>query len=211
MPAAVSSSELGSYENVGAYSKFQDGTVIGGYNMFGREVEFGRRVSIGKKNVFGFANQFGSNDQLGANNEFGREGLFGDKIMFGKNQEFGSRTTFASPEYFVSGEEFGSRNWGLKDSDLPDAMDRKEWHMQMDKHPEYIPERAWRKRVLTLHQKEAAKKALVKVQAAAKKQTESNARKAKAIAAIEKAAITAEAETKRLKKVADSLQQIKAK
>ena len=242
---------MGSFETVGEGSTFQDGTVIGNENMFGPKVKFGQRVSIGKKNVFGFSNEFGSNDNLGANNEFAREGLFGDKIMFGKNQEFGSRTTFATPEYFVSGEEFGSRNWGLQDSDLPDATDRKEWHMQMEKHPEYIPERIWRKKVLTLRQvrpegskpelgaagsripeivadeaarqirkpevgaagtripeivvNEAARQSDVK-----KAMVKQQARKAMAIAAIEKAATAAEAETKRLKKVADSLQQMRA-
>lgn len=179
--------------------------------QFGREVEFGRRVSIGRKNQFGGADEFGSNDQLGAKNEFGRGVMFGDKIMFGKKQEFGGHDTFASPEFLVGQDEFGSRNWGLKDSDLP-VTDKKLWENMAAHYPDYIPERYMRKRVLTLHQHGKAddKKAAVKKQAAIKTQAAEAARKSQVFDAIEKAAQHAEAETKRLKEVADSLKNIKA-
>lgn len=172
-------------------------------------MQFGRRVSIGRKNQFGGADEFGSNDQLGAKNEFGRGVMFGDKIMFGKKQEFGGHDTFASPEFLVGQDEFGSRNWGLKDSDLP-VTDKNLWTNMVAHYPDYIPERYMRKRVLTLHQKaekDREKKAAVKKQAAIKAEA---ARKAQVFNAIEKAAEHAEAETKRLKKVADSLSNIKS-
>mmetsp|Transcript_58839 Transcript_58839/g.95095 ORF Transcript_58839/g.95095 Transcript_58839/m.95095 type:complete len:188 (+) Transcript_58839:27-590(+) len=179
-------------------------------NQFGRKVEFGRRVSIGRANQFGFDDEFGSNDQIGAKNQFGRGALFGDKILFGKNQEFGPRNTFASPEYLVGNDQYGHRNYGLQSSDLPNS-DSSSWDHMVSLYPDYIPEREARKRVLTLHQKDAStdlNKAVVKTQAAAK--VSASARKAKAIAAIEQAAKSAQAETKRLRKVADALQAIKA-
>jgi len=153
---------------------------------------------------FGFDDQFGANDQIGAKNQFGRGALFGDKIMFGKNQEFGPRNTFASPEYLVGGDEYGSRNWGLQARDIP-AKDKSDWEYNFARYPDYIPEREARKRVLTLHQNAEAK--LLKKAAAI--QVERVAKKADAIAAIERAASLAAAETKRLQNVAHKLQQIK--
>jgi hypothetical protein len=170
-----------------------------------------RSLSVVCVQQFGFDDQFGANDQIGAKNQFGRGALFGDKIMFGKNQEFGPRNTFASPEYLVGNDQYGHRNWGLQKTDLP-ANDVAAWDKMVAHYPDYIPEREARKRVLTLHQ-EGANKALTKAAAEVKKaatKQSTKARKAKAIAAIEKAAKTAEAETMRLKKVADSLEKIRA-
>jgi len=130
--------------------------------------------------------------------------------MFGKKQNFGRKNTFASPEYLAGKDQFGVKNYGLKSSDLP-STDPDSWDHMVSMEPTYIPERVARKRVLTLHQKEASsdmKKAQVKTQAAAK--VSESARKTRAIAEIEMAAKSAETETKRLKKVADSLQSIKA-
>jgi hypothetical protein len=100
------------------------------------------------------------------------------------------------------------RDYGLQPSDLPES-DKRAWNEMIARHPEYVPDRDDSKKVLILRQvgddKDITiKKMAVKQQAAAKSTLAS---RQKAIQALENAATTAEADTKVLKLVADSLAQ----